>query len=348
VCFRADDVFKLDIERKIQAPLHTAESPSDTNKENPDVTMTGTEDSKQEAGDQESADEAQSGHRRSRKAAQQTKRKRESEVAKAEKEKKKRAEAAKTKQQKEWEKLNKAIEAKKSELRKTEADIQELDDDLRETQVHRSKILGKDRFLNKYYWFEANGMPFGGVPNSSTAELGYANGRLWVQGPDEWELQPNLEEEAIAQDKAEFGWTVPERKEKEEGETHLASSSEWGYFDDPDDVNQLLTWLDERGVREKSLRKSLNTYRDKIAEYMEITKSRMQDDKQDKDDDDEEAEKPRISTRNKTYKEPEEAHKRCLLWTNSIMRDSEGHNHSEEYKEPKKTRKNAKKVKGRK
>lgn len=309
--------------------------------------MTGTEDGKQEGDDQESTEEMQTTNRRSRKAAQQTKRKRESEVAKLEKEKKKRAEAAKTKQQKEWDKLNKAIDAKKAELRKTEADIQELDDDLRETHVHRSKILGKDRFLNKYYWFEANGMPFGGVPTSSTADLGYANGRLWVQGPDEWELQPNLEEEAMAQDKAEFGWTVPERKEKEENNTHLSSSSEWGYLDDPSELEQLIAWLDERGVREKALRKSLVTYRDKIAEYMEVLKARTQKNEESKDE--EEEEKPRISTRNKAPKEPEETHKRCLLWTNSIMRDNEGHNHSEEYKEPKKTRKvNVKKGKGRK
>ena len=92
-----------------------------------------------------------------------------------------------------------------------------LDDDLRETLVFMYKILGKDRFLNKYYWFEHNGMPFGGVPNSSTAEYGYANGRIWVQGPSEHELGPNLEEPALSQDMQRFGYTVPQRKEREEG-----------------------------------------------------------------------------------------------------------------------------------
>ncbi|CAI6337280.1 unnamed protein product [Periconia digitata] len=343
----ADEVFKLDIERKIQLPLNTPTSPSGTNKENPDVSMAGTEDTKQDADNQESAEEVQTGNRRPRKAVRQTKRKRESEAAKVEKEKKKKAEAAKTKQQKEWEKLNKAIEAKKAELRQTEADIQEVDDDLRETHIHRSKILGKDRFFNKYYWFESNGMPFGGVPTSSTAQLGYANGRIWVQGPDELELQPHLEEEAMAQDKAEFGWTVPERKEKEEGGAHLKSPSEWGYLDDPADLGQLISWLDERGVRERALRKSLYIYRDKIVEYMEIMKGRTQ--KTEQHQDDEEEDKPRVSTRKKATKEPDETHKRCLLWTNSIMREAEGHNHSEEYQEPKKTRKaTTKKGKGKK
>ena len=72
-------------------------------------------------------------------------------------------EAEKNKKQKEWEKLLKAVDEKKEELKECEANINELDDDLRETLVHRSKVLGKDRFLNKYYWFEHNGMPFGGV-----------------------------------------------------------------------------------------------------------------------------------------------------------------------------------------
>src|SRR3546814_1435738 len=40
------------------------------------------------------------------------------------------------------------IEKKKDELKSCEASINELDDDLRETLVHRSKVIGKDRFLN--------------------------------------------------------------------------------------------------------------------------------------------------------------------------------------------------------
>jgi len=306
-------------------------------------------DIKEDADDgSDSASEPQINTRKMRNAAKQTKRKRESEVAKKAKAKKAKADAAKTKQQKEWEKLLDAIGKKKEELKSCEASINELDDDLRETLVHRSKILGKDRFLNKYYWFEHNGMPFGGVPTSSTAEYGYANGRLWVQGPDDNEIQANLQEPALSEDMAAFGWTVPQRKEKEEGTTHLSTSTEWGYYDNPEDVDQLVVWLDERGIREKALRKELQVYRDRIAEYMTKMKEHMDD--VDKSKIEEEENMPRVSTRNKTYTERtnDETKAKCLLWTNSIMRDEVGHNHCEEYEPPKRGRKGtAKATRGR-
>ena len=54
------------------------------------------------------------------------------------------------------------------------------------------------------------------------------------------------------------------------------------------------------------------------------------------EDDEDEDSKPRISTRGKANAEKEEAKERCLLWTNSIMREEFGHNHVEEYEPPKK------------
>lgn len=201
--------------------------------------------------------------------------------------------------------------------------------------MHRSKILGKDRFLNKYYWFEHNGMPFGGVPNSSTAEYGYANGRIWVQGPSEYELGPNLEEPALTQDMERFGYTVPQRKEREEGSTHLSTATEWGYYDDPEDIDKLLAWLDERGLRERALRKELQAFRDRIAEYMLKMQQHLQESNKPEEEEEEDENRPRVSTRNKT--QADEAPKdRCLHWTNSIMRDEFGYNHFEEYEPPKK------------
>ncbi|KAL1606601.1 glycosyl transferase [Paraconiothyrium brasiliense] len=360
---RADEMFKLDIERKIALPLNTPASPTD-GKATPDVSMAGITDVKEDEEDSDSSVEAKNNARKVRKAVKVTKRKRDSEVAKKEKAKKAKAEAAKTKQQKDWEKLLDDIEKKKEELRECEANIAELDDDLREASVHRSKILGKDRFLNKYYWFEHNGMPFGGVPQSSTAEYGYANGRVWVQGPDELEIQPNLEEPALSQDMAEFGWTVPIRKEREEGPTHLKSSADWGYYDDPEDIEKLMAWLDERGTREKALRKELLLFRDRIAEYMQKMKAHLEasgeeeereEDEDEEDEEDEEEVPTTRSTRNKASaaaeKTAEEEQPRCLLWTNSMMREREGYNHSEEYEPPKRAKKGTAKVtksKGRK
>lgn len=321
------------MERKIKLPENTPASPSDA-KEMEDVSMLSVPDSVAETADGENEDEDAS----AAKSRTRTKNKRKAAVEEARKQKAKKAkmEAEKNKKQKEWEKLLKAVDDKKEELKECEANINELDDDLRETLVHRSKVLGKDRFLNKYYWFEHNGMPFGGVPNSSTAQYGYANGRIWVQGPDAEELQACLEEPALSQDMQRFKFTIPQRKEKEEGSTHLSTSMEWAYYDDPEDIDRLVAWLDERGHREKQLRKELQMFRDRIAEYMEKMKKHLtRADKMEEDEEDEDS-KPRISTRGKANAEKEEAKDGCLLWTNSIMFDEHGYIHSTEYERPKK------------
>lgn len=310
-----------------EAKAVLAETTNDVEKENND------EEEPSEIADESGEENTGTGSRRLR-HTKQNKRKRESEQIKKEKAKKAKIEAAKTKQQKEWEALLDSIEGKKRQIEECEANIQELDDDLREALVHRSKIIGKDRFLNKYYWFEHNGMPFGGVPSSSTAEYGYANGRLWVQGPDEHELQPNLEEPALTQDQQEFGWTVPERKEKEEGETHLTSSTQWGYYDNPDDLDKILAWLDDRGLREKALKKELLIFKDRIAEYMVKMRKHLTEAETRKEEGESEEDAVRVSTRKTKYIDKDSTKDLCLLWTNSIYRSETGHNHSEEYKPP--------------
>jgi hypothetical protein len=306
--------------------------------------MTGSDEAKPEEDqpareDGEEEDQPPTAANRKLRNTGKNKRKRDTEEEKkekAEKAKKAKLDAAKSKQQKEWEKLLAAIEKKKEEVKECEANINELDDDLRETLVHRSKVLGKDRFLNKYYWFEHNGMPYGGVPNSSTSKYGYANGRLWVQGPDEHEIQPNMEEPALSQDLHELGYTVPQRKEKEEGSTHLINATQWGYYDDPSAIDDLMKWLDERGVREKALRKELMASRDKITEYMLKLRAHLSEEENgNKSDEEEEETTTRISTRKKAKVDKDDVPKeRCLLWTNSIMRAELGYNHLEEYEEP--------------
>jgi len=348
----ADDLYKLDLDRKILLPANTPASPSAA-KDNDalDVSMTSVADEstvdmdrKKEDADEDNGPPTNKGKTR---PVNKNKRKAAAEEARKEKAKKSKAAAEQSKKQREWEKLLTDIQKKKDGLAECEANILELDDDLRETLVHRSKVLGKDRFLNKYYWFEHNGMPFGGVPNSSTAEYGYANGRIWVQGPDKYELQPNLEEPALSQDQQRFGITVPERKEKEEGETHLSSSSEWGCYDDPKDINDLIAWLEERGQREKHLKKELLLFKDDILTYMNKMRSHISARKEktvDGDEASETEEKPRVSTRNKSsLAAGKDTNKqRCLVWTNSMMRDEYGHVHHDEYEPPRKAKSKAK------
>jgi hypothetical protein len=335
-------LFKLDLERKILLPANTPASPI-TIKDNDDVDVSMASIASDVKDTSELVDnelEEPSVSKSRLRQSNKNKRKAAAEEARKEKAKKTKLEAEKTKKQKEWEKLLDSIEKKKDELKDCEANINELDDDLRETLVHRSKVLGKDRFLNKYYWFEHNGMPFGGVPNSSTAEYGYANGRIWVQGPDEYELQANLEEPAVSQDRQRFGFDIPQRKRKEEGDTHLTSSTEWAYYDKPEDIDNLVIWLDERGTREKPLRKELMIFRDRIAKYMDIMNKHLSkvEKAEIEDSDEDEESTTRISTRNKTNVDKGDTTPtdRCLAWTNSIMRDELGYNHSEEYEPPKK------------
>lgn len=81
---------------------------------------------------------------------------------------------------KQYQRVLKKIDEQKANIEKLEEKIDVVDNDLREADCPRTRCLGKDRFCNRYWWFERNAMPYGGMPNSSTAEAQFANGRLWV------------------------------------------------------------------------------------------------------------------------------------------------------------------------
>ena len=253
-------------------------------------------------------------------------------------ERKERAELEKakkpTKQARQLEKLRKKIDAVLENIKELEEEMATLDNDLREADCPRTRVLGKDRFWNRYYWFERNAMPYAGLPDSSTAHAGYANGCLWVQGPDDMERQGFIElsDAENSQYRAAFNMSVPERKMIEEGETHTFTAQQWGYYDDPDQLDKLIAWLDVRGVREIKLRKELQGQRDKISIHMEKRKEYLAK----SDNKRSESAEPvtRVSTRTKTYIDP--TGHRCMDWTNSTAIRELGHLHSEPAKGPKK------------
>ena len=197
--------------------------------------------------------------------------------AEKEQERKEKAEAAAKvpKQSKQFQRVLKDIQKKEDEIAECEREIAVINNDLREADCPRTRVLGKDRFWNRYYWFERNGMPYGGLPDSSTASAGYANGCIWVQGPDELEREGYIDMLPEYQDeyKAKFDMTVPERKKLEEGATSVFNACQWGYYSNPEEVDALLGWLDPRGFNELKLRKELVNYRDKIAKNMENRKA---------------------------------------------------------------------------
>lgn len=320
-----------DRERKILLPENMPGSPKADSTASlvADVDMDDTLETNGDAGSSD-ADEEEIG--RSLRRHKDRKRKREDEVARLEKGKAEKAAAAKaqSKQSREFQKLVKEVDKLKERIIDLESKILECDADLREANVQRTKVLGKDRFCNRYYWFERNGQPFGGLPSSSTAHYGYANGRIWVQGPDDMEREGfiDITKDLEVEYHARFRMTVRERRRQEEGVTTLQNAQEWGFYDDAERLDSLIAWLDDRGDREKKLKKELLEWQDEIAKYMRARKSFLDEEtatKVDADDD----QTIRISTRHAIQKNRSAAADRCLRWHNSMAVDQQKHLHSQ-------------------
>ncbi|KAK3938342.1 ALG6, ALG8 glycosyltransferase family-domain-containing protein [Diplogelasinospora grovesii] len=332
----------LNDQRKILLPDNMPPSPPlEATKTNGDVKMSDVEDATPIDASDEVADsddepvgrKLRRGHDR----AAERKRK-----AEKEQERKEKAEAAAKvpKQSKQFLKVLKDIAKKEAEITECENEIAIIDNDLREADCPRTRVLGKDRFWNRYYWFERNGMPYGGLPNSSTASAGYANGCIWVQGPDELEREGYIDMPPEYQNeyRARFNMTVPERKEKEEGKTsHVFNATQWGFYADPEEVDALLEWLDPRGFNEVKLRKEIVNYREKITRHMEKRKEYLAPLANKGEKKKEEAVvtngtgNKRMSTRGRTAPTtPEPPMYRCLAWQNTMAIDELGHLHMEE------------------
>lgn len=171
------------------------------------------------------------------------------------------------------------IATEKAKVKELEHQISAYDDQLRELETSRTRCLGIDRFWNRYYWFERNGMPFEGRQDSSTASAGYANGRLWILGPDETEVKGFMDDPLLAKaTMASYGLTVLQRREKEEGAPvgsgGVLGLGQWGYYSEPDEIERLIDWLDVRGNREVKLRKEIQTFKEPILRCM---RARMED-----------------------------------------------------------------------
>ncbi len=272
---------------------------------------------------------------RKRRAEREQKRKEEAEAA-----------AKVPKQSKQFLKVLKDIQKKEDEIKNCEDEIAVIDNDLREADCPRTRVLGKDRFWNRYYWFERNGMPYAGLPDSSTAAAGYANGCVWVQGPDELEREGYIDMKAEYQDeyKAKFNMTVPERKKTEEGATSVYNAHQWGYLSTPDDLLALIDWLDPRGFNEMKLRKEIVTYREKITTHMENRKEYLAVDETKEEKKDEPAPNKRMSTRGRVAATtPEPVTYRCSSWENTMAMEEIGHLHSEAPPPPVRSRKQSSK-----
>jgi len=333
----------LNEERKILLPANMVPSPEPQPKPvDEDVKMGGVDEEVEEI-EEEIADtdeDTPKGRslRRGHDRAAERQRKRE-----AEQEKKEKAEAAAKipKQSKQFLKILKDIQKKQDFIKQCEDEIAVLDNDLREADCPRTRVLGKDRFWNRYYWFERNGMPYAGLPSSSTAEAGYANGCLWVQGPDDIEREGFIEltPEWNQEYRHRFNMTVKERKAREEGPTSVFNAHQWGYYEDPAAIEDLVSWLDLRGNNENKLRKEMLLYKDKIIRNMEKRQEYLHPSEEKK----EEVEgSKRMSTRTKHHVETQATLPyRCLKWQNTTALNELGHLHSDQPPKAAKERKSA-------
>ena len=340
-CRSIEELRLLNEERKIQLPANLPPSPVLENKAL-DVKMLHGEEEVQESVDDvmDTDEDAHQGRSMRGPVDRVADRKRKRDHEQQKKKEKAEADAKLPKQTKQFTKLLKDIQKTQEKIRKSEAAIKTLDDDLREADCPRTKVLGKDRFWNRYYWFERNGMPHGGLPQSSTADAGYANGCIWVQGPDDIEregyidLKPEWEKEY----KEKFNMTVPERKKMEEGPTSVFNARQWGYYDDPESVDALISWIDIRGFNEVKLMKELKLNREHIINYMKKRQEYINpsEDKSIEVD----AGSKRMSTRRKEQSVDFAAH-RCLHWHNGMAIDNLGHLHSDPPRARKPTKKAA-------
>ncbi|KAL2829168.1 ATP-utilizing chromatin assembly and remodelling N-terminal-domain-containing protein [Aspergillus cavernicola] len=308
---------------KSPTPIPELEAPEDTK-------MSGADEDSQVA-DSDAEGTPQRSLRRGMDRAMQRKRKLDEERERKEQL------AKQPKGSKQYQRVLKKIEEQKAAVKTLEEKIGVVDNDLREADCPRTRCLGKDRFCNRYWWFERNAMPYEGLPNSSTAEAKYANGRLWVQGPDEMERLGfiDIPDDLKKQYQKQFHISPAERKKHEEGPTRLSRALEWGYYDEPEAIEKLLDWLDSRGERETKLRKELLLQRDKIVKYMQA----RQDYLERPEDDSEDMPTKRVTTRNKTYV-ADDKH-RCLNWKNSIALAENGHLHLDASRPAKRARRAA-------
>jgi hypothetical protein len=328
---RLEELRVLNEERKIQLPANLPPSPAPENKTlNGDAKMLDVaEEEVQDSVEDEVMDTDEDppqgrSLRRGNDRAAERKRKREAEREKREKAE---AEAKIPKQSKQFTKLMKDIQKKQDAIKECEDEIAVLDNDLREADCPRTRVLGKDRFWNRYYWFERNGMPYAGLPNSSTVDAGYANGCLWVQGPDYLEREGYIDMKDDWQNeyKMKFNMTVPERKKMEEGPTSVFNANQWGYYEDTKSVDALISWLDTRGFNELKLKKELQLYRDRIVKHMEARKEYLHPTEEKSID----SGTKRMSTRKKEQHVDHPAH-RCLAWRNGLALADLGHLHIDE------------------
>lgn len=116
----------------------------------------------------------------------------------------------------------------------------------------RIKPLGKDRFHNRFWWFD--GMGSTSLVGSGGVAL-YGTGRVFIQGPSQldYELLDKKRTEKEIQE-------LNNRRLEEEGEGSILETGCWAVYSDVEQLEELLSWLNPKGQRELALKTALTKW----------------------------------------------------------------------------------------
>ncbi|TDL28675.1 hypothetical protein BD410DRAFT_893635 [Rickenella mellea] len=157
------------------------------------------------------------------------------------------------------------------EVNKLERRLESIEREFRKLLgVARVKPMGRDRYLNRFWWFDGCG---GSSLLGSGGAVQYGTGRIFIQGPSEF-------------DEDFWAWKgvhqVDERRKDEEGEEPLAPGS-WAVYTEIDEVRpsllecvdfnengllqitEFIKWLNPKGHRELALKNALSRWWDHLA-----------------------------------------------------------------------------------
>jgi bromodomain adjacent to zinc finger domain protein 1A len=142
-----------------------------------------------------------------------------------------------------------------ADLRKFEEEVNKCDRRLEAIEREFRKLLGcirvkpmgKDRFHNRIWWFDGLGS---GTLVASGGGVVWGTGRVFIQGPSE------LDRDLLDKRQAEDG-DVKKRRLEEEGEEGILGVNEWAAYSDPEQVEELVAWLNTKGIRENALKNSV-------------------------------------------------------------------------------------------
>lgn len=128
------------------------------------------------------------------------------------------------------------------------------------SQAPRLAPLGRDRFYDKYWWFDGVGVA---TLVNANGQIQYSTGRLFVQGPsaEEWTNYCANYEKGTK--------SLNERRKKEQTEEGVLKPDEWAVYTEPEQIDELMAWLRAKGNREHALRFQLTRFRNYLISGMQ-------------------------------------------------------------------------------